>query len=80
MSIWTEDEVASANGFQECGCFHPYTCGNGCGDLRATVDGWVCDQCDYRQTTADGFMLHWGWKATADAMFPNRNKPREESP
>ena len=59
MSIWTEKQTDNLNKYQNCACFHPYTCGgikNG-RDCRvilvATQDGWVCpDKCGYTQKWA----------------------------
>lgn len=62
MSIFSPDEVQSLNEYQHSGAFHPFTCGSGhrCdpqhldgeGLLVATVDGWICPFCDYRQDWA----------------------------
>lgn len=62
--IWTEDQVKSANEFQQSGCFHPFTCGNEkCRDvLKATKKGWVCPSCDYTQDWAHEWMLNDMWK------------------
>lgn len=71
MSIFTEDQVASLNAYQDCGRWHPFTCPCGSGALKATVDGWVCDKCDYTQDWANDFMCDWKWKVHAD-LFPRR--------
>lgn len=58
---WPSIVVRRLNEMQESGKIHPYTCGrrgdlphrfaNGdYGVLRATVDGWRCPDCDWRQT------------------------------
>ena len=43
--------VEARNALQNCGLFHPYTCGNSdCrSTLRATEYGWICDKCGYTQ-------------------------------
>ena len=48
---WTDDQVATLNTYQQCGHFHPYTCGICRADLVATNDGWRCpaDGCNYVQ-------------------------------
>lgn len=56
---WTEAEVAALNASQRDNRRHPYTCGSGRrtdanhldgeGVLVATVNGWMCPWCDYRQ-------------------------------
>lgn len=61
---WTDDQVASLNGFQDAGMFHPFTCGGaGCSEvLIAQNDGWHCPKCSYRQFWAHTWMLDWSWK------------------
>lgn len=66
---WTEDQVASLNGFQQAGFVHPFTgeTPEGGGErptLIATSDGWV----EYEggpicQTWAHDWMGDWGWRA-----------------
>lgn len=43
--------VEEQNWLQNCGLFHPFTCGrSSCREtLVATEDGWRCPKCDYRQ-------------------------------
>lgn len=56
---WTTEQVDALNRFQRSGMFHPFTCGAGHGghvELFATVDGWVCPHCAYRQDWAHAFM------------------------
>jgi hypothetical protein len=63
--IFTTDQVESLNAYQNCGRWHPFTCGNHCGaTLIATTDGWVCPTtgCGYTQDWAHGFMADWSWK------------------
>lgn len=62
---WSEAQVASMNGYQECGYFHPFTCGN-CSNtsLKATKEGWICpnDGCDYTQDWCHTFMADSSWR------------------
>lgn len=59
-TLWSDDQVASANGFQQSGVWHPFTCK--CGkDLIATNSGWKCD-CGYTQDWAHVFMLDGSWR------------------
>lgn len=73
---WTADQVESLNGFQGCGCYHPFTCG-GCDNrdgLVATKTGWTCPSCDYRQDWAHYFMVDWSWLASYMAGFRSKAK------
>lgn len=54
---WTSAEVEALNEWQHSLQTHPFTCANGHGALVATRHGWVCEECDYRQTWAHEFML-----------------------
>lgn len=59
---WTDDQVASANAYQKCDYFHPFTSQDGT-DLVATPDGWVEKEGGpVVQDWAHPFMLDWGWK------------------
>jgi hypothetical protein len=58
---WTQEQVNALNQRQKNQAYHPYTCGgsrkdakhlDGEGVLVATVDGWRCPFCDYRQDWA----------------------------
>jgi hypothetical protein len=53
-TLWTPEQVAALNRYQEQGQFHPYTCGGAeCREvLYATEDGWKCPKCPYTQTWA----------------------------
>jgi hypothetical protein len=42
---WTTEQVQALNSWQTSGVVHPFTCGNGSHVLRATPEGWVCDEC-----------------------------------
>lgn len=54
--------MASANAYQECGAWHPFTSESGRA-LVATPDGWVEEPGGpVVQEWAHGFMLDWGWK------------------
>lgn len=56
---WTQEQVDALNASQKDPTRHPYTCGNrkdiqkthadGEGVLVATLNGWMCPYCDYRQ-------------------------------
>ena len=60
--VFTDEQVRSFNEFQKSGSMHPFTCGNGCGNLIASNEGLYCPKCDYRQYWAHSFMLNWDWK------------------
>jgi hypothetical protein len=67
VAPWTDDQVASLNGWQTCGYVHPFTGEPGPDgqrpDLIATPDGWVeFDGGPVVQTWAHGFMADWSWK------------------
>lgn len=51
---WSDVLVKELNRYQQSGYFHPYTCGNDSRhrELLATVGGWICLDCDYRQDWA----------------------------
>lgn len=55
---WTDAQVAALNAWQHRRDVHPFTCGNDSTHrvLVARPDGWVCDDCDYRQGWAHPFM------------------------
>jgi hypothetical protein len=63
---WTPEEVASLNGYQWSGVFHPFTCGNAeCrAILVATESGWTCPDCEYRQAWAHQIMANGAWRET----------------
>lgn len=70
---WTQEVVDALNAQQRNAQLHPYTCGSGHrtehpdgeGVLVATVNGWMCPFCDYRQD----------W-AHAPSSFPTQEPPR----
>ena len=68
MSVFTPDEVASINAFQQCGYFHEFTCLNG-DTLVATEDGLMCPNCDFKQEWAHDFMKNWEWKDVASSFL-----------
>lgn len=58
---WTEEQVTALNEYQKKDEFHEFTCGNGSHVLRATPNGWVCDECaaqgkSYTQDWCHDFM------------------------
>lgn len=60
---WTPAQVSRLNRWQTSGIFHPFTCGKrdgheGEGILTATINGWVCQECDYTQDWAHDFMAN----------------------
>lgn len=68
--IFTPDNVDSINGYQACGMWHPFTCGNnhdGERVLVATVTGMNCPICDYTQDWCHRFMIDWSWKKQVEA-------------
>lgn len=69
---WTDDEVASLNGYQAHGMFHPFTHCTEDGivvDLIATNLGWVTEIGKAPvQVWAHQFMVDWSWKTHADQM------------
>lgn len=72
---WSADQVASLNGYQHSGAFHPFTCSGGGGPhsdrpgrssvLVVDEDGWRCpvEGCTHHQHWAHAFMADWSWKA-----------------
>jgi hypothetical protein len=73
---WDESQIASLNGYQQCGYHHPFTCGEREPDgshhvLRATRDGWYCPICaaagkPYAQDWCHEFMADWSWKRSRE--------------
>jgi hypothetical protein len=64
LAPWINWEVESLNCYQKAYIMHPFTCGNGGhshGELRATINGWVCDKCDYVQDWCHEWMANWEW-------------------
>lgn len=62
---WTFEQVVALSHWQEGKHFHPFTCGNREGHpvlngdngvLVPTVNGWICQFCDYKQDWAHDFM------------------------
>lgn len=77
LVYWTPEQVASLNGFQQCGRFHPFTCPlehvDGPRverDLVASRDGWRCPVpgCAYRQYWAHATMLDGSWQQAIRQM------------
>lgn len=73
---WTDDQVASLNGYQKCRYVHPFTGdrpddGGERPDLIATREGWV----EYEggpiyQRWAHDFMANWAWKSMVPDWLP----------
>jgi hypothetical protein len=76
--VFTPEEVASLNAYQNERVFHPFTCASGNrtdsnhldgeGVLLATEDGWTCPFCPYTQNWAHNWMKDWSW---TNLMFEN---------
>ncbi len=67
---WTDDQVASLNGYQASGVMHPFTGTRGPNGeetvLIATTDGWLeREGGPVVQTWAHPFMTNWDWKRNA---------------
>ena len=58
MTPWTQAQVDALNKEQQRQDRHPYTCGNNSRHrvLVATIDGWICQDCDYKQNWAHGLL------------------------
>lgn len=57
---WTVEEVQALNDWQHCGWVHPFTCARSHVEGRnlvATLNGWLCLICGYRQDWCHDFML-----------------------
>lgn len=62
---FSPEQVASLKGYQECGYFHPFTCGD-CGeDLVSITAGWICptNGCNYTQDWCHDFMANSSWQS-----------------
>lgn len=75
---WTDDQVASLNGYQQAGFVHPFTGGRGPGGeetvLIATKDGWVeREGGPVVQTWAHPFMADWSWQ-DANPFAPRKDR------
>src|SRR5208337_5185620 len=69
---WSDDQVASLNGYQECDFVHPFTGEQGA-SLRATAAGWVEHEGGpVVQKWAHGFMADWTWKNIGLDVFKAR--------
>jgi hypothetical protein len=60
--------VHALNESQQFRIGHPFTCARASHVLRATEDGWVCDECaadghEYHQDWCVGWMAEWQWEA-----------------
>ena len=56
--IFSDEEVAEINRYQNAGIYHPW---NGHGKLIATNEGLVCPECDYVQTWVHGWIKDGSW-------------------
>lgn len=67
---FTQDEIDSFHGYQNCGYTHPFTCGiQECrDDLVAREDGLHCPAGHYRQNWCWPWMVNWGWKKAWEAV------------
>jgi len=64
LAPWTDDQVLSLNGYQECCRYHPFTYGEGEDKvaLIATNDGWVAyNEGPVVQVWAHRWMADWSW-------------------
>lgn len=83
VPIFTPDEIASMNAYQESGAFHPFICGFCGNDLIAREDGWYCPTsgCLYRQEWAQNASVLKGYGRAKDVavngrwILPIRNLP-----
>jgi len=78
---WSDEQVDALNRFQRRGDVHPFTCPNH-SEMRdidralfATVNGWICAHCDYRQDWAheamvSGPVLESYYKLPCDVALP----------
>jgi hypothetical protein len=73
---WTDDQVESLNRYQQEAFMHPFTCINSHTFLRATTDGWVCDECDYKQNWCHAFMADWSWQKCGLDNWRWQNEPQ----
>lgn len=46
---YSKDDIQRFTEYQNSKRFHPYTCGNGCGNLMMNEEGLYCPSCDYKQ-------------------------------
>lgn len=62
-SPFTSDQIISLEGYQECGYYHPFTCGDCGSGLKPTRSGWVClsKDCEYTQDWCHDFMADNSW-------------------
>lgn len=89
MTVFTPDEVVNLDKYQREGRFHGFTCGNR-GDsnhrvvggdkglLIPTVQGWVCQFCDYTQDWAHEFMKKG--EPVSKMEFMTTGRQQEPSP
>jgi hypothetical protein len=73
---WNAEQVKALNTYQVNSRFHPYTC-DGCDNrdgLIATIHGWICPWCDYRQDWCHHLSLHVPKPLQADDGPPREAK------
>ena len=62
---WTPEQVESLNLYQQDKRMHPFICRaasqHGKTKLIATVDGWKCPRCKYRQYWCQDWMADMSW-------------------
>lgn len=73
MPVWTAEQVTTVNEYQQCGFFHPYTCGGGGGpcpgvSMTAGPEGLVCPSCGRVQAWVHDFVLAEQWRESAAAL------------
>jgi hypothetical protein len=65
LSPFSAEQVLRLNSYQMAAPAHPFTCLLDHPDRRlvATLKGWVCPHCPYKQQWAHAFMVSWpeGW-------------------
>jgi len=54
---WSDEQVYALNRWQGCDWVHEFTCPAG-HMLAALHSGWVCPDCNYRQTWAHDYMYN----------------------
>lgn len=64
LAPFAPEQLSSLNAFQITAP-HPWMCGNSPLHhmLVASIDGWICVDCDYSQDWAFDWMADWTWRA-----------------
>jgi len=81
---WTDDQVASLNGYQACDFVHPFTGKRGPNGeetvLIATKTGWIEKEGGpIVQEWAHEFMADWGWKKMVPEWLWAAKKASDET-